>query len=140
MGILEQILANQATMIEILGRLGVPAEAIKGEAKDTGKDAGKEAGKDEGKDTGKGSSKGAGKSKKEDDAGKPKHTKQEMVALLSELSDKKSKTVAKEIINEVGGVDKMKDIPADKYDAVVEAAEAALNDNGEEDQGEDDEL
>lgn len=135
MGILEQILANQATMIEILGRLGVPAEAIKGEAKDTGK----EAGKDAGKDTGKGSSKGAGKSKKEDDAGKPKHTKQEMVALLSELSDKKSKTVAKEIINEVGGVDKMKDIPADKYDAVVEAAEAALNDSGE-DQGEDDEL
>lgn len=140
MGILEQILANQATMIEILGRLGVPAEAIKGESKGETKGVSKETGKDAGKDAGKGSSKGAGKTKKDEDAGKPKHTKQEMVALLSELSDKKSKTVAKEIINEVGGVDKMKDIPADKYDAVVEAAEAALNDSGEDDQGEDDEL
>lgn len=57
---------------------------------------------------------------------KPTVTQEQMVAALEEVKDKISLDAAKKIISEVGGVDKRKDIPADKYAAVYEAAKAAI--------------
>jgi hypothetical protein len=54
------------------------------------------------------------------------HSKEEMVAALTELKDTKGKDAAKAVIKDVGGVDKMADIPDDKIDAVYEAAKAAM--------------
>lgn len=54
------------------------------------------------------------------------HTKEEMVAALTELRDTKGKDAAKAVIKDVGGVEKMADIPDDKTDAVYEAAKAAM--------------
>ena len=56
------------------------------------------------------------------------HTKEEMVAALTELRDAKGKDVAKAVISEHGGVEKMADIPDDKIDAVYAAAKAAMED------------
>lgn len=56
----------------------------------------------------------------------PTRTQEEMVAALEEVKDKISLDAAKKIISEVGGVDKRKDIPADKYAAVYDAAKAAV--------------
>lgn len=56
------------------------------------------------------------------------HTKEEMVAALTELKDAKGKDVAKAVISEHGGVEKMADIPDDKIDAVYAAAKAAMED------------
>lgn len=56
----------------------------------------------------------------------PVITQEQMVAALEELKDKKSLDAAKKVITEAGGVDKRKDIPADKYAAVYEAAKTAL--------------
>lgn len=67
-------------------------------------------------------------------------TQEEMVAALEEVKDKISLDAAKKIISEVGGVDKRKDIPADKYTAVYDAAKAALEPAaGEDDAAEEDE-
>jgi hypothetical protein len=46
-----------------------------------------------------------------------------MNTALIALKDKFGGDKAKEIIKSVGGVDKMADIPEDKYDAVFSAAE-----------------
>lgn len=77
--------------------------------------------------------KGPGRPKKEDAAAPapaapkaPARTQEEMVAALEEVKDKINLDAAKEIISQVGGVDKRKDIPADKYAAVYDAAKAAL--------------
>lgn len=56
----------------------------------------------------------------------PARTQEEMVAALEEVKDKISLDAAKKIITEVGGVEKRKDIPADKYAAVYDAAKAAV--------------
>ena len=66
-------------------------------------------------------------------------TQEEMVAALEEVKDKISLDAAKKIISEVGGVDKRKDIPADKYTAVYDAAKLALEPAGEEEATEEDE-
>ena len=66
-------------------------------------------------------------------------TQEEMVAALEEVKDKISLDAAKRIISEVSGVDKRKDIPADKYTAVYDAAKAALEPAGEEEGTEEDE-
>lgn len=76
--------------------------------------------------------KGPGRPKKEEVAAAPAApkapavTQEAMVAALEEVKDKFNLDAAKKIISEVGGVDKRKDIPADKYAAVYEAAKAAL--------------
>lgn len=76
--------------------------------------------------------KGPGRPKKDTAAekpaapAKPTVTQEQMVAALEEVKDKISLDAAKKIISEVGGVDKRKDIPADKYAAVYEAAKAAI--------------
>lgn len=53
------------------------------------------------------------------------HTREEMQAALAELKKEKGAPVAKEVISEHGGVEKMAEIPDDKIDAVYEAAVAA---------------
>lgn len=77
--------------------------------------------------------KGPGRPKKDEAAAPataapkaPARTQEEMVAALEEVKDKINLDAAKKIISEVGGVDKRKDIPADKYAAVYDAAKAAL--------------
>lgn len=64
---------------------------------------------------------------------KPTVTQEQMVAALEEVKDKISLDAAKKIINDVGGVDKRKDIPADKYAAVYEAAKAAVEGDDDND-------
>lgn len=54
----------------------------------------------------------------------PKHTKEEVDAALIKIKDDFDLSHAKAIIKEVAKVDKMGDIPADKYDAVYDAAVA----------------
>lgn len=61
-----------------------------------------------------------------------KYSKEEMVAALNELKEKKGVPAAKDIIKNVGKQDKMADIvdPA-VIDAVYDAAKAALDDEGD---------
>ena len=56
------------------------------------------------------------------------NTREAMQALLKKVKEEKSADDAKGIIKEVGGVEKMADIPEDKIDAVFDAATAALED------------
>jgi hypothetical protein len=63
------------------------------------------------------------KTAKTEKAKKPTKTQAEMNTALIALKDKFGGEKAKEIIKSVGGVDKMADIPEDKYDAVFTAAE-----------------
>lgn len=60
--------------------------------------------------------------------GASEHTREEMVAALTELKEATGKDVAKGVISEHGGVEKMGDIPDDKIDAVYAAAKAAMED------------
>lgn len=56
-------------------------------------------------------------------ATKPKGpSKEEMVAKVTEVKEKLGAAEAKAIIKEIGGVDKMGEIAADKYAAVFQAA------------------
>lgn len=57
---------------------------------------------------------------------KPKHSREEMEAALSKVKDKSDAKTAKAIINEVGGAQKMAEIPDDKIDAVFDAAEKKI--------------
>jgi len=61
-------------------------------------------------------------------AAKPKneHTRDEMQAAVTELKEATDSATAKGVIKNVGGVDKMADIPEDKIDAVYDAAKAAI--------------
>lgn len=56
----------------------------------------------------------------------PTHTREEMVAALNDVKEKKGLQDAKSIITDVGGVTKMADIPDDKIDAVYEKAKSVL--------------
>lgn len=72
---------------------------------------------------------GGGKSTASSDKKETKasaHTRAEMQAALQEVSSKKSKDTAKKVIKEVGGVEKMGEIPDDKIDKVYDAAKKAL--------------
>lgn len=72
---------------------------------------------------------------KADKVKKPTKTQAEMNAALIALKDKFGGDKAKEIIKSVGGVEKMAEIPEDKYDLVFAAAEAKyaeLEEDGEE--------
>lgn len=60
-------------------------------------------------------------------AEKSKVTKSEMVEGLRKVRADVDKDEAVRIIKEIGGVEKMAQIPEDKYEAVFTACEAALN-------------
>lgn len=67
----------------------------------------------------------------------PVRTREELAAVLTELKEKSGGTEApRKLITSVGGVEKSKDIPDDKIDAVYEAVKAALV----ELEGEDDDV
>lgn len=69
---------------------------------------------------------------------KPTKSYDEMSAALLALKEAHGGPEAKAIISDVGGVEKMADIPEDKFDAVFKAAEerlAELNDEGGEETG-----
>lgn len=57
---------------------------------------------------------------------KPKHDRSAVNAALEKVKDDKGVEDAKKIISEVGGVAARKDIPEDKFDAVVAACEKVL--------------
>lgn len=57
---------------------------------------------------------------------KPKVSQEEMVAALELVKEKINLDAAKKLITEVGGVSKRAEIPADKYEAVYEAAKKAV--------------
>ena len=71
-----------------------------------------------------------GKGKAKDTAAetpaKPKVSQEEMVAALELVKEKINLDAAKKLITEVGGVSKRAEIPADKYEAVYEAAKKAV--------------
>ena len=74
---------------------------------------------------------------KKEETAKPKHSRDEVNAALVKLKDDCGGDVAKAIIKDVGGVNKMADIPDDKLDAVFKAAEdkhaEMVNDGGDDD-------
>lgn len=71
--------------------------------------------------------------------GKPKISKDDIETILNKVKDDLGVATAKSIINEVGGVKKMDDIPEAKYAAVLKAAQEKLDEAGEAgDDGEDD--
>ena len=74
---------------------------------------------------------------KKEETAKPKHSRDEVNAALVKLKDDCGGDVAKAIIKDVGGVNKMADIPDDKLDAVFKAAEdkhaEMVNDAGDDD-------
>lgn len=72
-------------------------------------------------------------------ASKPKISKDDIETILNKVKDDLGVATAKGIINEVGGVKKMDDIPEAKYAAVLKAAQEKLDEAGNEgDDGEDD--
>lgn len=104
-------IANSLEVIEGAARGGAGAPAGKSTASDAKVDKG----------TTKPETKKA-ETKKEETA-KPKHSRDEVNAALVKLKDDCGGDVAKAIIKDVGGVNKMADIPDDKLDAVFKAAE-----------------
>lgn len=88
-----------------------------------------------GKTTG-GSTAGAGKTTTT--AKGPKNTRESMVAALQKVKEEKSKEEAKALISEVGGVEKMADIPEGKIDAVYDAAVKKLAEESAPEGGSDD--
>ena len=66
-----------------------------------------------------------------------KHTKDEMIAALTDLKEKKGLPEAKKIIKDVGGKDKMQEIEgAETIDKVYDAAKKALG-GSDDDSGDD---
>lgn len=67
-----------------------------------------------------------GRPKKDDTPAAPKVTFEEMKSALMKTKDVKGKQAAEDQIKNVGGVEKMANIPAEKFAAVLAACEAAL--------------
>lgn len=82
------------------------------------------------------------KSEKQADkpADKPKYTKSDITEALRKVRADIDKEEAVRIINEVGGVEKMGQIPEDKYEAVFQACEASLNGESDDASDDDDDL
>ncbi len=59
---------------------------------------------------------------------KSKHSRDDVIAALNEVKEKKGVADAKAVIKTAAGVDKMADIPEEKLDAVYDAAKEALED------------
>lgn len=82
------------------------------------------------------------KSEKQSDkaSDKPKYTKSDITEALRKVRADIDKDEAVRIINEVGGVEKMGQIPEDKYEAVFQACEASLNGESDDASDDDDDL
>lgn len=76
------------------------------------------------------------KAKKEPAPAKPKNDRSAVNAALEKVKEDKGVEDAKKIISEVGGVAARKDIPEDKFDAVVDACKKVLEAGG----GDEDDL
>lgn len=63
---------------------------------------------------------------KEAETSKPKHSREDLAAIMGKIKAKKSSEVAKELIADVGGSDKLALVAEDKIDALYAAAEAKL--------------
>lgn len=158
-GVLEMLLASFATLNENIEKLNGNIEALvangvasgktetkaddKAESKSETKSETKSESKSETKTEEKKAEKKADKkSEKQSDkvADKPKYTKSDITEALRKVRADIDKDEAVRIINEVGGVEKMGQIPEDKYEAVFQACEASLNGESDDASDDDDDL
>lgn len=155
-GVLEMLLASFATLNENIEKLNGNIEALVANGAASGKTETKADDKAESKSETKSESKSetkteekkadkkstSKKSEKQSDkvADKPKYTKSVITEALRKVRADIDKDEAVRIINEVGGVEKMGQIPEDKYEAVFQACEASLNGESDDASDDDDDL
>lgn len=155
-GVLEMLLASFATLNENIEKLNGNIEALVANGVASGKTETKADDKAESKSETKSESKSetkteekkadkkstSKKSEKQSDkvADKPKYTKSDITEALRKVRADIDKDEAVRIINEVGGVEKMGQIPEDKYEAVFQACEASLNGESDDASDDDDDL
>ncbi|MBG5968918.1 hypothetical protein I5F08_16630 [Proteus mirabilis] len=155
-GVLEMLLASFATLNENIEKLNGSIEALVANGVASGKTENKADDKAESKSETKSESKSetkteekkadkkstSKKSEKQSDkaADKPKYTKSDITEALRKVRADIDKDEAVRIINEVGGVEKMGQIPEDKYEAVFQACEASLNGESDDASDDDDDL
>lgn len=147
-GVLEMLLASFATLNENIEKLNGNIEALVANGVASGKTETKADDKAESKSETKTEEKKADKkstskkSEKQSDkaADKPKYTKSDITEALRKVRADIDKDEAVRIINEVGGVEKMGQIPEDKYEAVFQACEASLNGESDDASDDDDDL
>ncbi|WPK20426.1 hypothetical protein [Salmonella phage SD-13_S19] len=155
-GVLEMLLASFATLNENIEKLNGNIEALvangvasgktetKADTKAESKSETKEESKSETKTEEKKADKKSNskKSEKQSDkaSDKPKYTKSDITEALRKVRADIDKDEAVRIINEVGGVEKMGQIPEDKYEAVFQACEASLNGESDDASDDDDDL
>lgn len=125
------------SIVKHLARIANSLEVIEGAARGAGAPAGKPAASDAKVDKGTTKPETKKPDAKKEETAKPKHSRDEVNAALVKLKDDCGGDVAKAIIKDVGGVNKMADIPDDKLDAVFKAAEdkhaEMVNDGGDDD-------
>ena len=125
------------SIVKHLARIANSLEVIEGAARGAGAPAGKPAASDAKVDKGTTKPETKKAETKKEETAKPKHSRDEVNAALVKLKDDCGGDVAKAIIKDVGGVNKMADIPDDKLDAVFKAAEEKhaemVNDAGDDD-------
>lgn len=155
-GVLEMLLASFSTLNENIEKLNGNIEALVANGVASGKTETKADTKAESKSETKAESKSetkteekkadkksnSKKSEKQADnpADKPKYTKSVITEALRKVRADIDKEEAVRIINEVGGVEKMGQIPEDKYEAVFQACEASLNGESDDASDDDDDL
>ncbi|WOZ54570.1 putative FmdB family transcriptional regulator [Proteus phage P2-71] len=155
-GVLEMLLASFATLNENIEKLNGNIEALVANGVASGKTETKADDKAESKSETKSESKSetkteekkadkkstSKKSEKQSDkaSDKPKYTKSDITEALRKVRADIDKDEAVRIINEVGGVEKMGQIPEDKYEAVFQACEASLNGESDDASDDDDDL
>lgn len=155
-GVLEMLLASFATLNENIEKLNGNIEALVANGVASGKTETKADTKAESKSETKAESKSetkteekksdkksnSKKSEKQADkpADKPKYTKSDITEALRKVRADIDKEEAVRIINEVGGVEKMGQIPEDKYESVFQACEASLNGESDDASDDDDDL
>ena len=125
------------SIVKHLARIANSLEVIEGAARGAGAPAGKPAASEAKVDKGTTKPETKKAETKKEETAKPKHSRDEVNAALVKLKDDCGGDVAKAIIKDVGGVNKMADIPDDKLDAVFKAAEdkhaEMVNDAGDDD-------
>lgn len=151
-GVLEMLLASFATLNENIEKLNGNIEVLVANGVASGKTETKADTKAESKSESKSETKTeekkadkkstSKKSEKQSDkaADKPKYTKSDITEALRKVRADIDKDEAVRIINEVGGVEKMGQIPEDKYEAVFQACEASLNGESDDASDDDDDL
>ncbi|UGO51612.1 hypothetical protein DOUBLEBARREL_3 [Proteus phage vB_PmiS_DoubleBarrel] len=155
-GVLEMLLASFATLNENIEKLNGNIEALvangvasgkteteadtKAESKSETKAESKSDTKTEEKKADKKSNSKKSEKQADKPADKPKYTKSDITEALRKVRADIDKEEAVRIINEVGGVEKMGQIPEDKYEAVFQACEASLNGESDDASDDDDDL